>query len=338
MRRSGLAGLALMAASMPAALLDSRLFFGGWLAAWWWCLGVVLGMFVNGWMHRLTGGEWGEALRPAALLLSRRLPWLLLLFVPLLPGLPRLAEHGVPGFAHAWMALPWLATRLALYALAWWWLTRPASLHARGRAALSLGLHGVLTSLAAVDLLMALMPGWASDGFPLIVLSGQALAATALGVWLNTRGHGSRVPGAATRRDLGNLLLMWTLIWAYVAFMEFLVIWSENLPRETAWYLPRMNLQAVALLLAEGLLPGLALLWRRVKDDARLLARVAVISLVGSVLNAGWWVLPSIVPDALPAGWALFALQTTGMAMLVFGGLFDQLREPEARSLRHAVR
>ena len=49
-----------------------------WLAAWWWCLGLVLGAFTNAWMHRLTGDSWGApfvALVPA---LSRRMPWLLL--------------------------------------------------------------------------------------------------------------------------------------------------------------------------------------------------------------------------------------------------------------------
>ena len=331
MRRSSAIGLLLLAASLATAWWDAHVFFAAWLAAWWWCLGVVLGSFVNAWMHRLTGGAWGEALRPAVLLLSRRMPWLLLLFVPLLPGLAQLAAQAQGGFAQTWLSLPLLGPRLALYALAWWALARPASLHTRRGAALSLALHGVLTSLASVDLLMALMPGWSSTGFALVVLGGQALAGCAVSMLLAAR------TSAPVRRDLGNLLLMWTLLWAYLAFMEFLVIWSENLPHEIAWYLPRRNASALALVLVQGVLPSLALLWRRLKDDAHWLRRVAALSVLGSMIDAGWWVLPSAVPQAGAAAWALLAWQLAGMALLLFGGLFGEQREPEARSLRHAA-
>src|SRR5436309_713669 len=57
------------------------------LAACWLWLGVVLGALANEWIHRLTGGRWGDVLRPATLRLARSMPWLLALFLPLLLGL-----------------------------------------------------------------------------------------------------------------------------------------------------------------------------------------------------------------------------------------------------------
>ena len=39
--------------------------------------------------------------------------------------------------------------------------------------------------------------------------------------------------------DLGNLLLAFVMFWAYVSFMQYLIIWSGNLPEENVWYLHR---------------------------------------------------------------------------------------------------
>ena len=52
---------------------------------------------------------------------------------------------------------------------------------------------------------------------------------------------------AGVFNDLGNLLLMYVLTWAYLAFMQFLIIWVGNLPREIAWYVPRLQTGWVAL-------------------------------------------------------------------------------------------
>ena len=41
-----------------------------WLAACWFDLGIVLGALAWLWIHRLTGGTWGEVLRPHALRLG----------------------------------------------------------------------------------------------------------------------------------------------------------------------------------------------------------------------------------------------------------------------------
>ena len=61
------------------------------------------------------------------------------------------------------------------------------------------------------------------------------------------------------------------MTWAYLAFMQFLVIWAENLPREIAWYVPRLQTGwqwvGVALVLLQLAVPFLALLFRDVKDQ-----------------------------------------------------------------------
>jgi hypothetical protein len=352
-------GLILLAVALPGAVIDARMFFAAWLAAWWWCLGVVLGAFVNAWMHRLSGGSWGTAIAPVAIALGRRLPWLLLLGLPLLVGLPTLypwagepaaALGGLarPDFAHAWLNVPFFIVRVVAYALVWWWLTRAGSLQSGGRAAVSLMLYTVVTSLAAVDLLMSLMPRWYSTAFGLVVLSNQALAGAAFAVaWplASTAAPRDRKPGQTPlSRDLGNLLLMWTMTWAYLAFMQFLIIWAENLPREIAWYVPRLQTGwvgiGIALVVVQLALPFMALLYRPVKDRPPRLRLVAALLLASSSLDVAWTVLPSVSPHDLN-GWWLVPLAMLGMALLLFDGVPAAARRcagqrPHSGEVRHA--
>ena len=85
MRARWLGALALVLA-LPAAVSERAVFFAAWLTACWFWLGVVLGAQANAWIHALTGGRWGDVLRPATQRLARGMPWVLVLFVPLVFG------------------------------------------------------------------------------------------------------------------------------------------------------------------------------------------------------------------------------------------------------------
>ena len=56
-------------------------------------------------------------------------------------------------------------------------------------------------------------------------------------------GYRGKRPDAGKRRDhvadLAAILLATTIFWAYVEFMQFLIIWEENLKSEIPWYLLR---------------------------------------------------------------------------------------------------
>ena len=312
-----------------------RLLLAAWLAAWWWSLGLVLGCHANAWTSRLSGGAWGVPLQSSALLLHRAVPWLLLALVPIAlghawlypwadPSGAWLQGYARPAFVRSWLSPPFWLARLVVYAIAWWWITRPANLASKPRAAISLLLYLVLTSLAAVDLLMSLVPRWFSTAFGLVVVSVQMLSGAALATWLTPAG-GTRGGGTVpVSRDLGNLLLTWVMGWSYLAFMQFLIIWSENLPAEVTWYVPRLQTgwvhAGVALVLLQLAVPFLLLLFRSVKDHPRRLRRIAALLLAATALDAAWMVLPSVDAHTLHGWWLaplLFALAGSLFALLV---------------------
>jgi hypothetical protein len=257
------------------------------------------------------------------------------------PGGAWLKAFARPAFVAHWLSPSFFQARLAIYALVWWWLARPGSLALKGRAAASLIVYTLVTSLAAVDLLMSLLPGWYSTAFGLVVLSAQALAGAAGAVLLAAlsapgQAHSPRRPGdVPIWRDLGNLLLMWVMTWAYLGFMQFLIIWAENLPREIAWYVPRLQTGwqwiGLCLVLAQLVVPFVALLFRSVKDRPARLAGVCALLLLASALDAAWAVLPSVDARSLH-GWWLVPVMFMGLALLLFGGMF-----PDSRGASDAV-
>lgn len=322
-----------------AVVRDAREFVACWFAAWYFWLGVCLGAHANAWVHRLSAGAWGAPIAEAADLLGRRMPRLLVAALPALAGGALLypwagdgewAHHfHRPEFPLLWFSTPFVTLRLIGYAAFWWWATRPVTRRRAGAAVGGLALHLVVGTLAAFDLVASLVPGWFSSAFGLVVLTGQSLGGTAAAILLaaRTRCGVEAVPW----RDLGNLLLAWTLLWAYVAFMQFLIIWAEDLPAETQWYRLRLDGGwSVGGMVLTGLLfalPVLALLFRRVKDDPRRLAIAAGASLTGQWLNTAWLVLPSVDPHSLAAWWLLPAA-TAAIAAWLFHDLDPR---PDAR-------
>jgi hypothetical protein len=120
-----------------------------------------------------------------------------------------------------------------------------------------------------------------------------------------------RETDAAARQqfqDLGNLLLMYVMTWAYLAYMEFLIIWVGNLPREIAWYVPRLQTGwaglGLFLVVFHFCLPLLILLSRSAKRSPRLLGGLAAAVAAVYIANVYWLVAPSIRPQGFSIAWS----------------------------------
>lgn len=311
---------------------DATGLLAAYLAAWWFCIGLLLGGLANVWLHNLTGGEWGEAIR-APLLRNARWMWIAaLLFLPIAFGVMRLypwaqaddvarwqQSLSAPTFKLAWLTPGFFLMRSVVYLLVWcalsWCSLRPSLQRARLFSAFALIVYGFTVGLAAVDWLMSLMPLWYSSVFGLLVGTAQMLAAMALAIVYAIRACAP----SHILRDLGNLLLMYVMTWAYLAFVQFLIIWAENLPHEIIWYLARVGDDwlglAQALVLLLFFVPLLVLLSRRAKETPSVLGALAFGVLAMSMFYAWWLILPSVPAPA--HGWLWLA----PLPLLVLGAL-----------------
>lgn len=331
--------LALAAIALVAAWagwrLDLRALLASYLAAWWFVTGALLGGLANVWLHQLTGGDWGETIRGPLLRAARWLPLACLLFLPVLLGAPLLYpwQHGVSGapdavFRHAWLDPVFFTVRSIVYLVLWSALaiveTR-ARTRSPARAAACLLVYGFSVSLAAVDWIMSLQPEWYSSVFGWLAGTGQMLTGLALAVLLIDR-------GAARKRlpDLGNLLMMYVLTWAYLAYVQFLIIWAADLPHEISWYLRRgaPGWQAVAWVLVVGHFAGplCILLSRFAKSAPALMGVLAGALLAAHLLDCWWLVLPSI-RFTTPHWLWLAPLVACGFGLLAWMALARQRKE-----------
>ena len=326
-------------AALAGWRFDLRALLASYLAAWWFVTGALLGGLANVWLHQLTGGAWGETIRAPLLRAARWLPLACLLFLPVLLGAPLLYpwQHGVPGepgaaFRHLWLSPVFFTVRSIVYLVLWSGLaiveTRAqdgATARSPARAAACLLVYGFSVSLGAVDWIMSLQPEWYSSVFGWLAGTGQMLTGLALGVLLIDRGAArARLP------DLGNLLMMYVMTWAYLAYVQFLIIWAADLPHEISWYLRRgaPGWQLVAWVLVFGHFAGplCILLSRHAKRAPGLLGVLAGALLAAHLLDCWWLVLPSV--EHLTRHWLWLApLVAAGFGVLAWMALADRGKE-----------
>jgi hypothetical protein len=171
---------------------------------------------------------------------------------------------------------------------------------------------------------MSLEPHWFSTVYGLIVMGGQGLAAFAfvipLAVLLSRQASFGRFVGPAQFHDLGNLMLAFTMIWAYLSFSQLLIIWSGNLPEETSWYLHRSQggwkVVGFGLLFLHFAVPFGVLLSRRLKRTGSKLALVALWLLAMRYVDLYWLVGPAFSPVSAVPHWLDFT------AVIGIGGIW----------------
>jgi hypothetical protein len=325
--RLAAAGALALLACVAGVLVDRRAFFAAWLVGWWFWIGMAVGSQAILWLHRLTGGEWGELLREPLQRARAMMPVLALFVVPILIGMSALypwAHAGwvdtaaQPAFRRIWLSPMAMVIRTAVVVLLWVglcnWQGRSSKPARAGMAAAGLLLLGYSVSLASFDLIMSLMPQWYSTGFGLLVITAQMKAAMATCTWLRTK-----AARPALRVDMGNFLLMYVMTWSYLAFTQFQIIWAENLPHEISWYLPRLQTQwvwlAIFIVVAGLAIPLPLLLFKRIKTSLAGLRGLAALLIAMSWIEIVWLILPSVGRLSLHVLWML-PLATIGMGAL----------------------
>jgi len=372
------AGVAGVAFAAYGATTNWEQFVRSYLLAFlFWCAMPIGGLTLL-LIHHAGGGHWGFVSRRFLEAATRTMPVVALLFLPVLLNVrelylwarpevvagDHLLEHKAP-----YLNVPFFAGRQLFYFAALLFLTwqanrlsaeqdrrRDLSLERSFRVlgGVGLGLVVLVMTFAAVDWVMSLDPHWFSTMFGLMLGVGQVLSALAftivLAAWLRDE---PPLATALTRQhfhDLGNLLLTAVVVWTYLAFSQYLIIWSGNLREEIPWYLHRTaggwQLLAVALMVFHFAVPFTVLLIRRAKQNAVPLALVAAGVLVCRVLDLHWIVAPNFWTHHFHAHWldAAALVAVGGIWVAVFARqlrrwplvpLFDAIKAEHGEDAHH---
>jgi hypothetical protein len=334
--RRGLVVGALAGVASAVGLISSPAqFYRSYLVAFVFVLGVSLGSLAISMLHHMSGGAWGLVIRRILEASSRTLPLVALFAVPLLFGLKHLYPWADPArvagdeiLKHraTYMNPAGFATRLAVCLLLWTLFARTLSRLSKRQdeapapglerrmqlvAAPGLALYCLLVSVASVDLLMSLDPHWYSAIFGVYVVGGQAIAGMAftllVSLFLARREPMREALQSRHVHDHGKLLLAFTMLWAYFALSQFLIIWSGNLPEEISFFKDRLTggwgAVSLSLALFHFAVPFVFLLSRDFKRDLGKLAWVAGLLLFMRWVDLFWLVSPAFHPGKLSLDW-----------------------------------
>ena len=335
----GKAGLGAMALGLIGVVVSVLLMLnptsregmtGSYLFGWYFTMTIVLGMLGILCLHHTVRGSW--ALPWMKLLHAGTSPTvmavMLVLFVPILVQPATIYEWVNPAGDHLLMKKAFYLNQTAwtfrtfFYFGLWsgmsWFLRNSVKRQEEGApnglklelgrsswGAVFIVFYVLSITFAYTDWSMSLQPHWYSTMWGVWQMIGGALGASGLIVGilcLNARkAPYNTVVTPALTKDWGNIMFMFTMLWAYTAVSQFLIIWNGNLP-ETASYFARRGLMGwnavgMMVILGQFLVPWMTLLSPRIKRYPYLLQQVAGWIFVIHIVDVYLAVAP-----ALPVG------------------------------------
>jgi hypothetical protein len=326
--------------------------FAAYLVGYVYWLGLALGCIGLTMLHHLVGGGWGLVIRRPLEAGALAVIPLAVLFLPIAFGLRALypwagaaspgseAAAGNPAYLNA----SFFFIRALLYFAVWIALAVVlAGLSSRQDSSESAALVRRLRALSgpgtivlfltgtfsAVDWVMSLEPDWNSTIYGAMLITGDAMATLALMIVVVARLSAaspiSQIATPGRLNDLGNLLLAFVMLWAYMAFCQFLIIWSGNLTEEIPWYLRRTRggweWLALALIVFQFFLPFFVLLFRESKRHPRYLLGITLWILAMRWVDLAWLILPSSLDPAQPR-FSWVQLASSAAATVGIGGIW----------------
>jgi hypothetical protein len=273
-------------------------------------------------LHHMVGGSWGYVIRRTLEAATRTIPLLALFFIPLAIGHSN--PHLYPvvegtSFKAIYLSPSFYFARVILYFAAWLifahFLNKLSSLQDLGTthgllkkfnnvSAVGLLIYCAAISWSSFDWVMSLEPNFFSTIFGLIFIVMSALAALSftiiVSMILSKHKPLSGVINSSNFNDLGNILLTFVMLWAYLSFSQFLIIWAGNLQDENFWYTVRGTGEwkwvALFVILFHFAVPFVLLLNRPVKRQMKALAFVGGGLLVMTWIDLYWFIMPAFYP------------------------------------------
>ncbi|HEU0253017.1 MAG TPA: hypothetical protein VFR12_08265 [Pyrinomonadaceae bacterium] len=324
-KRAAIVVIVFLVVLFAIGFVDKKQVLQAYLVGWTFWTGIAVGSIALLMLQHLTGGGWGLVIRRSLEAATRTLPYMAVLFVPVILGAhyiyhhwldpAELEKHAVVKFKTPYLNLPFFTVRAAIYFAVWlalmfllnkWSLAQDRTADNRYtknmRVLSGPGMVALIftVTFASVDWYMSLEPEWFSTIYGFIFVAAWSLSALAFVIAVMARLSKeqpmTRIVAPLHFHDLGKLLLALVMLWAYFAFSQYLIIWSANSPEEIGWYIRRTDRVWGAIIIAIGILhfaaPFLFLLSRSLKRNPRQLVVVATWVLFMRAIDLLWMLVP----------------------------------------------
>jgi hypothetical protein len=304
--------------------------FQSYLFSYIYWISIPLGCMALLMMHHLTGGWWGYPIRRLLEAGTRTCLVMTAFFIPILFGINRLypwAKWAVDKptdpslhFKAMYLTRNFFIARSVIYFAIWltivhfvnkWSAEQDATGNTRLASILEafsapgLILWGIAVTYSSIDWVMSIEPLWFSTIYGFLFMIVEALVAMAFVIFvlrlLSDKEPLKNVVTASQFNDLGNLMLAFVMLWAYMSFSQFLIIWAGNLKDEIPWYMARAfggwGPLAVFRIVMHFAVPFLLLLQRGVKRRLHLLSIVTGMLVVLTLVDVYWLVVPAFASE-----------------------------------------
>ncbi|BCM20984.1 hypothetical protein [Mesorhizobium sp. J8] len=314
---------------LAGAVLNLRVLLAAWMTAAILAVGFPLGAMTLLMIHGLTGGRWGDAMRPCLRAMTCTLPLALVLLLPVAARPDLVFPWAVGDTATlpdvireklSYLNVPFFLVRLGACAAIWLvlaalilnWTDGDKRTRSSRGFALGLVLQGAAVSVFAIDWMLSLDPELSSTVYGMLEASAEVVGAASLTLLVLAATQAvAALPGGGEKTSLGedvaNMLFGFMLTLAYLAYMQWLVIWAGDLPNEIHWYVLRTSgIWLVVLwlvILLQFILPFGGFLVRDVKRIHRGLMSLAAAMLAGHIFETLWRVRAPLVAPKLSSIW-----------------------------------
>lgn len=247
-----------------------------WLVGVTFWTAITIGMLLMTMIHHIVDASWSTVIRRQWEHGLAAFPWLAVLFLPLVLGTlfgPRdliwpwmnpahvLHGHGTVGSdilyakKSSFLSVNMFMGATAIFFAVWVWLSarlRKASFSQdsdgdlkwtrmnRVTSAFGIPLAALSLTFAAIYWIKSLEYHWFSTMYGVWFFANCIRGALSISVlimlWLYVRGDYKGILNTNHLHSIGQLMLAFTVFWAYVTFSQYFLIWNANVPEETFWY------------------------------------------------------------------------------------------------------
>ena len=189
-------------------------------------------------------------------------------------------------------------------------------------------IYSLTMTACVIYWVMSLDPTWYSSVYGLLFLVGQGYSVLVLSIIvalsLSKAEPFKTILRQTEQHDLGKFTFAFVMLNIYLAFGQFLIIWSGNLPEEIPWYLDRIRGHWGIIITLDfifhWLIPFTLLLSRDIKRNKKRLILVCQWMVFAKAFDLFWLIEPNFKDAArnLHFSWGILEYVAVPVAMVSF--------------------